>query len=451
MSPRLIYFAVALGLLGLFAVIYGFHYRIQKKEQLKAGATAQIMATDAATSNRLTVHGASAPGATPASSLGGTPTATAPPSTNLGSAVISQYRNAVRTVAAPYAKPKQVASSCPPLPTGQPDPNCQTQPLYPSYAPQPAPQIDLAVKRKAEREQRSYELRLAAIDAPISVPEDRSSTPSPRPIDQLQTDLAKIGNWQAPTPGTSALQRPTASDQPLYRPPESDEDDPNQQAGKRAFQKVPEGDYLKTSRMPPISPWVVERGEVIPAGLPNQIVSDLPGDLVAEVKRDVYDTPTHRYVLIPAGSLLAGEYNSAVSYGQKRVQVVWSYLRFPDGSYVDLDKFVGHGADGSTGLSDQVNNHIKRLIGGVALSSMFAAGLQISQNRTTGNSTLTYPSNAQLAASAVGQQAAELGQQITSRNLNVQPTVKIRPGEVFYVSVMKSIVFPGPYKPLEGR
>jgi type IV secretion system protein VirB10 len=203
--------------------------------------------------------------------------------------------------------------------------------------------------------------------------------------------------------------------------------------------------------MPPISPWVIERGEVIPAGLPSQIVSDLPGDLVAEVKRDVYDTPTHRYVLIPAGSLLAGEYNSALSYGQKRVQEVWSYLRFPDGSYVDLDKFVGHGADGSTGLSDQVDNHIKRLIGGVALSSMFAAGLQISQNRTTGNSTLTYPSNAQLAASAVGQQAAELGQQITSRNLNVQPTVKIRPGEVFYVSVMKSIVFPGPYKPLEGR
>jgi type IV secretion system protein TrbI len=89
-------------------------------------------------------------------------------------------------------------------------------------------------------------------------------------------------------------------------------------------------------------------------------------------------------------------------------------------------------------------------MGGVALSSLFAAGLEISQNGTTGNSTLAYPSNTQLAASAAGLQAAELGQQIISRNLNVQPTVKIRPGEVFYVSVMKSIIFPEPYKSLVG-
>jgi type IV secretion system protein TrbI len=93
----------------------------------------------------------------------------------------------------------------------------------------------------------------------------------------------------------------------------------------------------------------------------------------------------------------------------------------PDGSYVNLDKFVGHAADGSTGLADQVDNHIKRLVGGIAITSLFAAGLQISQNRTTGNSTLSYPSNSQLAASAVGQQ-------VTRRNLDVQPTLKIPPG-----------------------
>jgi type IV secretory pathway VirB10-like protein len=171
--------------------------------------------------------------------------------------------------------------------------------------------------------------------------------------------------------------------------------------------------------------------------------------VVAEVKRDVYDSPQHRYVLIPAGSLLAGEYNSAVTYGQKRAQVIWTYLRFPDGSYVNFDKFISHSADGAVGLGDKVDNHIKRLLGGVALTSAFAAGIQISQNRTGGNSTLSYPSNTQLAASAAGQQAAQLGEQITTRNLNVQPTIKIRPGDVFYVSVLKTIIFPGPYKPLD--
>jgi type IV secretion system protein VirB10 len=280
---------------------------------------------------------------------------------------------------------------------------------------------------KAESEQRAYMLRLAALDAPTSAPQSGPArAPAASPMDQLQAEIARLGSMP-----TGAVTSPGAAQQSAMPGRPETDDDQNQQAAKRAFQRTPEGDYLKTTRMPPISPWVVERGE-------------------AEVKRDVYDTPTHRYVLIPAGSLLAGEYNSAVSYGQKRVQVIWSYLRFPDGSYVDLDKFVGHGADGATGLSDQVDNHIKRLLGGVAMSSLFAAGLQISQNRTTGNSTLTYPSNAQLAGAAVGQQAGQLGQEITSRNLNVQPTVKIRPGEVFYVSVMKSIVFPGPYKPLEG-
>jgi type IV secretory pathway VirB10-like protein len=80
------------------------------------------------------------------------------------------------------------------------------------------------------------------------------------------------------------------------------------------------------------------------------------------------------------------------------------------------------------------------------LSSIFAAGIQISQNHSGANSTLAYPSTTQLAASAVGQQAAQLGEQITARNMNVQPTLKIRPGEPFYVSVQKSMLFSGPYQ-----
>jgi type IV secretion system protein VirB10 len=282
---------------------------------------------------------------------------------------------------------------------------------------------------------------MAAIDAPTGATTgtDNAAAPSKLP-DALPADAGRLG--MVPANAVPAMQM-----QPSRH--EGGSDDPNGQDEKRAFQQAPEGDYLKTTRIAPLSPWVIERGEVIPAGLPNQLVSDLPGDLVAEVKRDVYDSPQHRYVLIPAGSLLAGDYNSGVTYGQKRAQVIWTYLRFPDGSYVNLDKFISHSADGAVGLSDQVDNHIKRLLGGVAMTSLFAAGIQISQNRTGGNSTFAYPSNAQLAAAAAGQQAAQLGQQITSQNLRVQPTIKIRPGDVFYVSVLKTIIFPGPYKPLD--
>jgi type IV secretory pathway VirB10-like protein len=281
------------------------------------------------------------------------------------------------------------------------------------------------------------------LDAPTGA---AAANVSSSPVDPLQADMARLaalsGN-PAPFPAGSMPSPLPPGGGPGLRI----EEDPNGQGSKRSFQSSGEGDYVATTRQAPVSPWVVERGEVIPAGLPNAIVSDLPGDIVAEVKRDVLDSPTHRFVLIPAGSLLAGEYNSAVTYGQGRAQVVWTYLRFPDGTYVDLPKFVGHSADGATGLKDQTDNHLKRLIGGVAMSALFSAGIQISQNRTTGaNSTLAYPSNAQIGAAAAAQQAAEVGQQITSRNLSIQPTLKIRPGDIFAVSVTKSIVFPGPYE-----
>ena len=227
----------------------------------------------------------------------------------------------------------------------------------------------------------------------------------------------------------------------------------NAQSEKGQFQQsgeAPEEDYLKTTRTPPLSPWVVQSGTVIPAALPHRLVSDLPGDLIAEVARDVYDSPTQKYVMIPAGSRLVGEYNSSVMYGQNRVQIVWTAIYFPDGSFIDLDRMPSHAADGAVGLKDQVDNHWKRVIGGVALSSVLAAGLQISQNRTNG-SVLTYPSAGQEAAAAIGTQAAQLGEQITNRYLNIQPTLRIRPGEIFSVSVKKDMVFPGPYEPLAAR
>jgi type IV secretion system protein VirB10 len=421
MSPRLVYIAAALAVVGVAAVIYGFHYRIERKERMKAQAATSIAAGDAATSNRMMLH---APGATQAASLGGTVEPPKPTAVETG---VSALKGAVRDVAQPFGSP-------------------QAPIQVPGYAAPPTPPIDPVKRMKAEREQRAYEQRLAAMEAPTKVGQGAAMPPPPQmaratgATDPLQSELAHLaetGGVQGPQMGPSGLRMPGM---PVTA-------DPNEQDAKRAFQKTTEGDYLKTTRMPPISPWVVERGEVIPAGLPNQIVSDLPGDLVAEVKRDIYDTPQHRFVMIPAGSLLAGEYNSGVTYGQKRVQVIWTYLRFPDGSYVNLDKFVGHSADGSTGLGDQVDNHLKRLIGDIALASAFAAGIQISTGHTNGN--VLQPSNTELAASAAGEQAAQVGQQLTNRNLNVQPTIKIRPGDVFYVSVMKSIVFPGPYRALD--
>ena len=440
MGNGIVWLAVALVVLFVGVVILGFRTRIKKKEQMAQVTTSETVAHDAAQSNRTAVRNRAE--ATPLSAVtGNTAPNTTPQGDGLLKTAATAITDAVKTDAHPFPQS--------PVNPGAPQPYYYVPPQAQYYAQQyqgPPTAMDDPAQRARIR---ALERREQAINAPTGISANNSVASLAKTVDPIQADLDRIAQLSATA---NSIPRPmmTGSYPPLGGPTAvSEEYDLNQQNGKRKFQQEEEGDYLKTTRIPPISRWVVERGDKIVAILPTKVVSDLPGDLIAEVKDDVYDSPTHKFILIPAGALLAGEYNSSVSYGQGRVQVIWTYLRFPDGSFINLEKFVSHAADGAVGLKDQTDNHIKRLVGGVLLSSIFAAGIQISQNRSGTNSTLAYPSTSQIAASAVGQQAAQLGEQITSRNLNVQPTLKIRPGEPFYVSVQKSMVFPGPYEPMK--
>jgi hypothetical protein len=153
-----------------------------------------------------------------------------------------------------------------------------------------------------------------------------------------------------------------------------------------------------------------------------------------------------RYLLIPQGSRLVGGYNSRIGYGQDGVQVIWYRVIFPDGSSLDLSGMIGQDAHGFSGLRDKVDRHYTRLIGFAVLTSLFAAASEISQNQN--RSLLTYPSPAQVAGSTVGQQASDLGAQITRRNLNVQPTIRVAIGYRFNVRVNRDILFDAPYTPV---
>jgi type IV secretion system protein VirB10 len=226
--------------------------------------------------------------------------------------------------------------------------------------------------------------------------------------------------------------------------------DQNQQNGKEAFlAKARAGqtdDYLKSTRTPPLSPYEIKGGWEIPAVLEQALNSDLPGELKALVSSNVYDTASGRYLLIPQGSRLVGVYNSRLGYGQDGVQVIWDRVIYPDGSSLDLSGMVGQDAHGFSGFRDKVDRHYTRLIGFAVLTSLFAAASEISQ--TQNRSLLTYPSPAQVAGSAVGQQASDLGAQITRRNLNVQPTIKVAVGYRFNVRVNRDVVFDAPYTPV---
>ena len=234
----------------------------------------------------------------------------------------------------------------------------------------------------------------------------------------------------------------------------ADYEQQNQQGEKEAFLEkanahAPEN-YLKSTRTAPLGKYEVKAGWDIPAILEQAVNSDLPGEVKALVRSNVYDTATGKYLLIPQGARMVGIYSSRVTYGQKGLQVIWTRIIYPDGTSINLDGMVGTDIKGNAGFRYDVDNHYKRLIGFAVLTSLFSAGLEISQRGTTGGtSALTTPTAQETAAAALGQQLGELGVEVTRRNLNIQPTIKIPIGYRFNVRVNRDMLFDAPYEPLQ--
>lgn len=213
----------------------------------------------------------------------------------------------------------------------------------------------------------------------------------------------------------------------------------------RARGRVPD-DYLHSVRTAPLTKFEIKAGWDIPATLEQAVNSDQPGEIKALVRENVCDTASGKYVLIPQGSRLVGYYNSVVAYGQDGVQAVWDRVIFPDASSLDLNGMSGQDAKGAAGLRYSVDHHYARLLGFAVLTSLFSAGFQLSQNRP--GTILAVPNTGEVVAGAVGSQVSQLGMEITRRNLNVQPTIKIPAGYRFNVRVNRDIVFDAPYAPL---
>lgn len=206
-------------------------------------------------------------------------------------------------------------------------------------------------------------------------------------------------------------------------------------------------DYLRSTREAPLSRYEIRAGWEIQAVLEQSLNSDLPGELKALITANVYDTATGMCLLIPQGSRLIGRYDSRISYGQDGVEVAWNRIIYPDASSINLDGMVGLDSHGNAGLRDKVDHHYKRLIGFSALTSMFTAVFAASQRAN--QNVLAYPTPGQAASQAVGQELSQTGAQITRRNLNVQPTIKVPIGYKFTVRVNRDILFDAPYQPMQ--
>lgn len=206
-----------------------------------------------------------------------------------------------------------------------------------------------------------------------------------------------------------------------------------------------QGDRWRLDSQPeaPRSPYELRAGFVVPATLISGINSELPGQIIAQVSQDVYDTPRGKYKLIPQGSRLIGAYTSEVAYGQSRILIGWQRIIFPDGKAMDIGSMPGADGAGYAGFKDQVNNHYFRLFGSAFLMSAVTAGVALSQPDQGVNSR---PTASSAMSEALGQQLGQVTAQIISKNLNISPTLEIRPGYRFNVMVTKDMTFSKPYQ-----
>jgi type IV secretion system protein VirB10 len=193
----------------------------------------------------------------------------------------------------------------------------------------------------------------------------------------------------------------------------------------------------------PVSPYQVMAGTVIPAALVTGINSDLPGQVIANVTEAVYDTATGKYLLIPQGSRLIGRYDSQVAFGQRRVLLVWTRLILPDTSSIALDRLPGIDPAGYAGLEDGVDWHWDQILAGAALSTLLGVGAELAAPDRSGTDGKVIVAVRQGAQDTVNQ----VGQEITKRNISIQPTLTIRPGFPMRVMVSKDLVL-RPYQPL---
>jgi type IV secretion system protein VirB10 len=295
----------------------------------------------------------------------------------------------------------------PPLPgdLGRPILNAQNRG---QAVPAPGPNPGLS----AEEQRRLQEIETARTSKLFSGAEGRTATAgaSVTPNPQPAPTLANLGLAPPATP-------PTAQDkQTAFLTAEAD-------------RKTVEPDRV----VAPASPNILQAGAVIPAALITGIRSDLPGQITAQVTENVYDSPTGRILLIPQGTRIIGQYDNSVGFGQSRVLLVWNRLIFPNGRSIVLERQPGADTEGYAGLEDGVNYHWGGLFKAALLSTILSVG---SEAGYSGNESDIARALQQGASNSTSQ----IGQQIVGRQLNIAPTLTIRPGFPVRVIVTHDLV-----------
>ena len=246
---------------------------------------------------------------------------------------------------------------------------------------------------------------------------------------------------QAASNGASTIASNQASQS--AQPPSNDIFTQNGQDRKLAFVNT-SPDHTTTSPdrvAAPVSRYAVQAGNIISASLITGIRSDLPGEITAQVTENAYDSPTGRFLLVPQGTRLIGIYDSQVASGQSRVLVVWNRLIMPNGRSIVLERQTGADSAGYSGLQDEVDNHWGALFKAALLSTLLGVGSELGSTTGAGSNGDVITALRRGSSDSLNQ----TGQKVVQQNLNVQPTLTVRPGFPVRVIVNRDLVLE-PYR-----
>lgn len=324
--------------------------------------------------------------------------------------------------------PDQIARLRPPEPPdlGGPEPEAEavepTRPVLPRWRP----------PRRSSRPNRPFEVRRPGGGRQPGPRLDRveeTAGPANRTRPDLTEDLLARALTQPP-PGPQALSADA------------------RQAEPRRFEPSPMHAVAVDYREP-LTPYEVKAGSYLPALLSHAVSSELAGPVRAQVSRDVYDSTTHRHLLIPRGTTLLGVQARQPVAGERRVTIVWERLVFPDGRSVDLASgdltpLPSASADGTLGLLGRVNRHWPRRLATAGLVSLVGAGVQLSQPQRSATG-LSAASPGQVAAGELGLELGRLSQRFLDRTIDQPPTIELAAGARVFVWITRDLAFPQPY------
>ena len=302
---------------------------------------------------------------------------------------------------------------------------------------------------------------------------------------ELKSELSRLRSKKQPTPAPTPEPEPTSSpmdkeamqaavffpggapseESKKKKKKEEKQDEQNKKMDQK--ERFMEGEVNKdvtnsNTVQYPISKYTIFAGTVIPGVLKSKLVSTLPGNIVAIVNRDVYDSVTGKHLLIPRGSTLIGQYNDATTAGEYQLQAKFLRLIRPDGSSIVLPNQPGIDGMGASGFSDTVDNHWAEIIGAGALSAIFSIPTIASRYAVQGetgyidngsgfnyNAPDVGTTMGAAGLGAIGRSTEQIGSQIASRALSMKPTITIHEGYQFNILVTKDIVIPPPGKKID--